>query len=152
MRLVNILVITIITVLSILPVSGAVAATGADFSLVPDNQTVSVGQVVSIDIRIDAGEQEMDTVDVHLGAFRPNTPRHLQGRAFPVRVFGAGGRTRKRDGFARAGEQHLGLMVTAHLGSVINEDKKIGRRWIIDDSENLGLHSQIRIGATLRHT
>jgi len=66
MRLINILVIAILTVLSTLPASGVTAASGADFSLVPDSQTVSTGQVVSVDIRIDASEQELDTVEVHL--------------------------------------------------------------------------------------
>jgi len=66
MRLVNILVITILTLPGILPASGTAAASGADFSLIPNSQTVSTGQVFSVNIRVDASEQELDTVQVYL--------------------------------------------------------------------------------------
>ena len=66
MRLACIMGLTAVLVIGSLTGAGTIASPGADFSLVPANQTVSVGQVFTIDIGVDAGIQELDTVEAHV--------------------------------------------------------------------------------------
>ncbi len=66
MRLTYIMGLTAVLVMGSLTGAGTVASPGADFSLIPVNQTVSVGQVFTIDIGVDAVSQELDTVEAHV--------------------------------------------------------------------------------------
>ena len=61
-------IVALVAVLALASLAGAGtgASPGADFSLVPSSQTVAVGQVFTIDIRVDASSQELDTVQVYI--------------------------------------------------------------------------------------
>jgi len=59
---------TILAALVLAGLAGAEAGAspGVNFSLEPSNQTVAVGQVFTIDIRVDASDQELDIVQAHV--------------------------------------------------------------------------------------
>ena len=59
-------IMTLAAVLALASLTGVGASPGAGFSLVPSSQTVTVGQVLTIDIHVDASGQELDTVEAHI--------------------------------------------------------------------------------------
>ena len=66
MRVVCIMGLSAVLVMGSLIGARTIASSGVDFTLVPASQAVSVGQVFTIDIDVDAGSQELDTVEAHV--------------------------------------------------------------------------------------